>query len=246
MDIIPVLKQFGLSEKEIKIYLSLLAMGPVSVRQLADKSGINRGTTYDILKSLKEAGLVSYYHKATKQYFVAEDPARLLDALEKKSQNLVEVRNKLAEVIPQLKSLHDAAGDKPLVKYYEGNSGIKTILTDVLESAAAAKVKEYAVFSSSTIRPYLYKAFKNFTEQRLKHNLSVKVIAIGHGGTKADLAETKSLTGKEGSPTYTLIYAGKTAMISLNSHNQPLGLIIEDEAIYQTQKQLFDFIWQTL
>jgi len=35
-------------------------------------------------------------------------------------------------------------------------------------------------------------------------------------------------------------------MISVNLENQPVGVIIEDRAIYQTQKQLFDFIWQTL
>ncbi len=246
MEITPILKQFGLSEKEIKVYLSLIEAGPTSVRKLAEKSGVNRGTTYDILKSLREMGLASYYHKDTKQFFVAEEPSRLIDALEQKSQNLEKVKASLLEAIPQLKSLYGKADDKPVVKYYEGNQGIKSVLTDVLESVKENNEDLYSVFSSSAIRPHLYKAYPTYTKQRVKKNIKVNAIAIGHPGTEAELAEFKSLTSKEGPPTYTLIYAGKVAMISVNSEEKPLGLIIEDQAIYKTQKELFDFIWQTL
>ena len=145
-----------------------------------------------------------------------------------------------------MKSLQGKSGDKPVVKYYEGNQGIKSILSDVLETVQAADQKTYCVFSSSAIRKYLYQAFPNFTKQRVKKELAVKVIAMGHPGTKAELAEFKSLTAKEGPPTYTLIYPGKVAMISVNSKNEPLGLIIEDRSIFETQKQLFNYIWQTL
>lgn len=246
MEIAPVLKQFGLSEKEIKVYLALIEAGPTSVRKLAEKSDINRGTTYDILKSLREMGLASYYHKDTKQFFVAEDPTRLIDALEHKSQKLDEVKLKLTELVPQLKSLYGKSNDKPVVKYYEGNQGIKSILTDVLATVKEKQDDAYSVFSSSAVRSYLYKAFPNYTKQRIKNNIKVKTVAMGHPGTKAELSDFKSLTVTEGPPTYTLIYAGKVAMISVNAEEKPIGMIIEDEAIYNTQKQLFDFIWQSL
>src|SRR5579863_3090049 len=111
MEIIPILKQLGFSEKETNVYLTLLKNGPSSVRTLALSSGINRGTTYDILKSLKENGLVSYYHKATKQFFVAEDPSALNTTLEHRIDNLEEVRSHLTQAIPELKSLFNQAGD---------------------------------------------------------------------------------------------------------------------------------------
>ncbi len=246
MEIIPILKQLGLSEKEIKVYLALLQKGPSSVRSLAAVSEINRGTTYDILKSLKELGLVSYYHQATKQYFVAEDPSALNRALEQKLDKLNEVKKNLNDVIPELKSLFEQAGDKPVVKYYEGSRGVKTVLTDVLEISNQSAEKLYYVFSSAAIRDYVYQAWPAFTKERIKRQIKVKVIALGHEGTPADLSEKKSLPGKESSPTYILIYPGKVAMISVNSAKQPLGLIIEDKALYQTQLQLFNFIWQTL
>jgi sugar-specific transcriptional regulator TrmB len=246
MEIIPILKQFGLSEKEVKIYLTLLESGPSSVRNLAQKSNINRGTAYDILKTLKELSLVSYYHKATKQYFIAEDPTKLFNLLEQKLQDLTSIKDQVNQLIPYLKSLYDRAGEKPVVKYYEGHLGIKTILTDVLETAESLSPRDYLVFSSSTIKNYLYKAFSNFTKQRVEKKIKVKVIALGHEGTTAEYAETKSLTKKESSPTYILIYGNKVAMISINSQSELLGIIVEDLALAATQRQLFKYIWNSI
>jgi len=246
MEIIPILKQFGLSEKEVKIFLTLLELGQSSVRNLAQQSNINRGTVYDILKNLKELGLISYYHKATKQYFIAEDPTKLSNLFEQKLQDFVATKDQVNQLIPYLKSLYDKAGEKPVVKYYEGYSGIKTILTDVLATAQQLSSKDYFIFSSSMVKSYLYKNFPDFTKQRINKKIKVKVIAIGHEGTTAEYAETKSLTKKEGSPTYILIYGDRVAMISINSQNEPLGIIVEDVALAATQKQLFEYIWNSI
>ena len=248
MEIILILKQLGFSEKEIKVYLALLKNGSSSVRTLAKNSGINRGTTYDILKSLKESGLVSYYHKDTKQFFAAEDPSALNKTLEQKIENLKEVKQNLIHIIPELKSLFNKTGDKPVVKYYEGFSGVKVVLSDVLETAESSAEKMYYVFSSSAIKEYLYKgkAFPNFTKERVRRKIKVRAIGVGHKGTVAELSERKSLHAKKSSPTYILIYPGKVAMISVNSSKQPLALIIEDEALFKTQQQLFNFIWESL
>lgn len=245
MEIIPALKQFGLSDKEIKVYLALLNYGPCSVRMLAQLAKINRGTTYDILKSLQKEGLVSYYHKATKQFFVAEDPSLLYGALEKRMNALENVKKDFGRIIPELKSLFNNA-DKPVVTFYEGFSGVKTVLADVLEVMALQKEKLYYVFSSKDIRNYLHTASPRFTQQRIAKKINVKVIALGHQGTVAKFSERKSLSGKKSFPTYILIYAGKVAMISVNAQKQPLALIIKDPALFATERQLFEFMWESL
>lgn len=236
-----ILQKIGLSDKEIKIYLSSLRLGPSSVRRIADDSGINRGTTYDILKSLMELGLVSYFHQDKKQYFIAEDPSRLKEAINKKKSELESVANEVDEIIPQLKSIHDNAHEKPVVKYYEGDEGVKSILEDVLSSG-----QEYYAYSSSTIKKYLYEVYPKFSEERIKQGVNVKVISIGPGGETRGLDSRKWLTKKESAPTYTLIYGGKVAMISVDSNEKPIGVLIEDENIYQTQKMIFEFTWSKL
>ena len=76
-----IFKKLGLSDKEAHVYLSLLEHGTSSVRSLAASTKLNRGTTYDILKKLREVGLASFFHKNTKQHFVAEDPEKILKLL---------------------------------------------------------------------------------------------------------------------------------------------------------------------
>ncbi len=246
MEIIPLLKKFGLSEKEIKVYLALLEYGPASVRKSAQISGVNRGTAYDILKSLKTMGLISYYHKGAKQMFAAEDPRKFLDAINEKEQNLITVRQDMQNAIPLLQSLYSKAGSKPTVKFYEGIKAMKTILQDVLEVTEHSKEKTYYIFSSSTIRPYLHQAWPLFTTERVKRGIYVKSIGLGHTGTKAPLAERKGITEKQGPPTYFLIYPGKVAMISVNEHKELMGLIVQDQAMFESQLQIFNYIWQTL
>ena len=86
-----LLKKFGLSDKEIAVYEALIELGPSPVRLIAQKSKVNRGTTYDILKSLLDTGLVTYFNKQTHQYFSAEPPEKLISALSDKQQQLEQV-----------------------------------------------------------------------------------------------------------------------------------------------------------
>jgi len=241
-----ILKKIGLSEKEIKVYLASLKLGPAPVRKIAQVAEINRGTTYDILKSLIELGLVSYLHQDKHQNFIAEDPAKLKDALEKKQQDLEKTKIEIDQVIPQLKSIYNLSGEKPVAKFYEGDAGVKTILQDVLATAGKSQTKEYYVYSSATVKKYLYQVYPNFSKDRVAGGVKVKVISIGPGGQTVGLDERKWLSQEAGAPTYTLIYGGKIAMIAVNSDNRPIGILIEDKNIFQTQKMIFEFTWSKL
>ena len=81
------LKQLGWSEKKINVYLTLLKIGPSAVRTIATESGVNRGTAYDVLKALRDEGLVAYYQKKKHQYFTAEDPSNCWEVFHRKLKN---------------------------------------------------------------------------------------------------------------------------------------------------------------
>ncbi|MDP2933709.1 MAG: helix-turn-helix domain-containing protein [bacterium] len=244
------LRQFGLDEKEISVYLALIPLGPSPVRAISAKAGINRGTTYDILKSLIKQELVSYYHKygqdSKKQYFVAEPPEKIVTAIEKKIGDLSALKLSVEKSLPELESLYEKSGAKPVVKYYEGSSGVRVILQDVIGTMSVEEKKQYYVYSSADIREYLYKAYPNFNRDRIKAKISNQVIAIGRGGELVGLDERKWLLASTSGPTYILIYGNKVAMISIAANADPVGVIIEDRALYQTQKMIFEHLWQNL
>ncbi|MEW6610365.1 MAG: helix-turn-helix domain-containing protein [Patescibacteria group bacterium] len=245
MDIRAYLKEFGLSEKEIEVYLTLLKGGAQSVRYIATATKINRGTTYDILKSLIAQRLVSYQHREKHQYFIAEDPEKFAHVVAEKEREITSLREKLSYVVPELKSLYYRAGGKPTVRYYEGVKGLRTILTDVLESVPAEK--EYLIYSTIEVRPYLHAAYPTFTEERVQRGIRVRVIAIGEGGQLKGLDERRWLSSQAtGAPTYTILYGTKVALISVTEAREPFGVLIENESISTTQKFIFEWIWENL
>lgn len=245
-DVKLLLKSLGYSDKEIAVYLTVLSTGPAPVRKIATAAEVNRGTTYDILRSLLEQGLISYYHQEKKQYFVAENPDRLLAVIDTKTENLQQAKKEVSDALPELSSLFAQAGEKPVVKYYEGLVGVRRILEDVLETVGHLSEKKYIVYSSTTIRDVLYKAYPEYTKHRIAEKISVRAIAIGSGGEEAPLSSRRWLTKEEGAPTYMIVYGGKTAFISVSKAGEPRGVILEDHATSETQTLLFEQLWKRL
>ncbi|MCU0678819.1 MAG: hypothetical protein MUC28_00010 [Planctomycetes bacterium] len=243
---ITILKKLGLSDKEITVYLKLLEYGAISVRSLAELAGLNRGTTYDILKKLQEIGLASYYHQDTKQRFVAEEPAKLLKLVKEKEDEISEAKNRLAELIPELKSLQDTGGDKPVIKLYEGKAGVRFILEDVLSAVAKTEEQEYYIYSATNASVDIASAYPGFTQDRIRKNIKVKAISLAQGGSMHGLDERRWLGSREDSATFVFIYAGKCAFLSRDAKGAPVGIIIENQMIYTTQKIIFQSLWDKL
>ena len=241
-----VLKKLGLSDKEIKVYLGLIKSGAISVRGLSDKVSLNRGTVYDTLKRLQEKGLVSYYLQETKQKFVAEDPDKLLKLVQDKEEKIEEIKDTFASLIPELKSLMEKGGNRPTSKFYEGKTGIKQILEDLLSTTALSEVNEYYIYSATNVSDDINEAYPNFTKDRIKKKIMVKAISLAEGGGLSGLDERRWLGTKEDSATYSLIYNGKIAFISRDTQDKPVGVIIENNLIYETQKLIFNELWKYL
>jgi len=246
--IVENLLQFGLDEKEISVYLSLISLGPAPASTISKKSQVNRGTTYDILERLTKLGLVGFYKEyqqdSKKQHYVAEPPQKLVNAIENKKRNLETLKLHISKSLPELESLYEKSGARPVAKYYEGSAGLRIILQDVLSSLSAHST--YYVYSSSDIKEYLYKSYPGFNKDRIKAKISNQVIAFGQGGELAGLDERRCLSEKDSAPTYMIIYGGKVAMISLSATREPVGVIIEDQGLYETQKMIFEFVWKNL
>jgi hypothetical protein len=123
---------------------------------------------------------------------------------------------------------------------------VKKILEDVLEKCENSAEREYRIYSDVNIREYLYDGFESFSDARIAKDIKVKVLAIGSGGELRGLDERKWLDIKNSTPTYTIIYPGNVAFISLNAKGELVGVVIDNEGVFQTQKQIFDELWEKL
>ena len=121
------LKHLGLSDKEASVYLASLEMGPSSVQDLSHKSKVNRATTYVMIESLINRGLMSTFIKGKKRYYAAETPERLMSILNMQQKELVQKQEEFKDVLPLLMALYNVEGAKPQIRYLEGTEGLKTV-----------------------------------------------------------------------------------------------------------------------
>ncbi|MBX4186712.1 MAG: hypothetical protein KW802_00405 [Candidatus Doudnabacteria bacterium] len=241
-----ILEEFGLSDKESSVYLSLLELGPAPARAVARRASVNRGTAYDILRKLVDLGLASFYRKG-KQHFAAEPPERLIEAVEDKQTKLQRLKVGITEKLPELKTLFVQQGGKPSIRVYEGTKGVRKILEDVLHAVGESEEKDYCVYSSATVkeREEIYKDFPAFSQKRIEKGINVRTISLGVGGSLAGL-DARRWLGKVKSKshaTHEIIYAGKIAHIGLDLSGTAFGVIVENEGIYEAQRAIFESLW---
>ncbi|MBI5794291.1 hypothetical protein HZA87_04415 [Candidatus Uhrbacteria bacterium] len=121
------LEHLGLSDKEARVYLAALELGPSPVQDISHKAHVNRATTYVMIESLASRGLMSTFQKGKRRFYVSESPDRLMSIIQVKQKELAEKELELGKVMPLLTNLYNAEGAKPQVRYLEGPEGIETV-----------------------------------------------------------------------------------------------------------------------
>ena len=119
-----VLKQIGLSDKEIALYMGLLELGEASVLAISRKTGIKRPTTYLILDALETRGLVSKTVKGKKTLFSPQHPKQILAEAQQRVKQL-------QEVVPQFEAMMRRSDDRPRIKIYEGKEALDRAYDDL-------------------------------------------------------------------------------------------------------------------
>lgn len=236
--LITVLTNLGLTDKEAKVYLALTELGTVVVSDIAHKAGINRVTTYDILEKLKMRGMVSYYTKKRIKYFSSMQPETLLEEFEKRTSDL---RGSL----PKFKTLTGEI-NHPRIRYFEGLEGIKAIYADTLTSKT--EILNYS--NSYEIR----KKWPNYDQEYVEKRAQKKIYLRGvcpkdkagetvHAQDKEYYREMRLIPSDQFDFTNEInIYDDKVAIISFK--DELIGMIIESIEISNSQRAIFNMCWQ--
>jgi sugar-specific transcriptional regulator TrmB len=235
-----VIQQLGYSPHEIAVYLAALELGASTATEIAAKAKLPRTTVNVIIKTLQKKGLMNAFVTRKRQIWAAENPEKLLIALE-------ESRAALKIILPELQSLRHDTGVKPTVRTYGGAEEIKQIMNDILD----AKHHVSAILMLDDWLDLMGKTYlDDFIETRERHYLRIRLLAPK---TKTAIA-LKEKDAKEMRITQFLpesvsvknanfIYANKVAIISLNK-KRPVGILIEDQDIHDTMEVMFESMWR--
>jgi len=119
LEVKDVLKDIGLVDKEMRVYGALLPLGSASVRALAQKTGINRGSVHDSLISLEQKGLIVSERRGSRRRFIVCSPENIIDTLEAQKKKIERSEEKVRQSMPELLSLYSKHGGRPSVEYFD-------------------------------------------------------------------------------------------------------------------------------
>lgn len=243
--VLKVLRKIGLTDNEIKVYLSLLKLGPSKTGMIIRKSGLHSSRVYECLERLQSKGLVSYSIKSNRKCFEATNPNRLLDYLEEKGKELEEQKSAVKGILPDLVSEQKAS---PLqeVNIYSGFKGIKSLLKNLLEELKGGG--EYNVFGSKgDIKTFLGPYFKIYQKTKAKYRIKSRLIveedAWNKNLAKEYIGKARFITSNTSGPTDTFVYNDKVILF-IWKEDPPFAVLIKNKSAAQSYKSYFELLWR--
>lgn len=224
------LESIGLNEKESKVYLALLELGQATAQEVATKANLNRATTYFIIDSLMKKGLAASFEQGKKQMFVGSDPEKLKDVLKIQEAEVKRREKELEEILPELKSVNNQIKGKPVVKYYEGKEGVKTMVSEVFDKPGETI---YMAYSLDNIDEYFSEEESAaWVKIRREKNIKVKSIYSSTLTTLDSDPDTERLKIPQDKLPITCdiaVYGNKIRLASLSK--RLIGVVIDDEEL---------------
>lgn len=234
-----VLREFGLSQSEARVYLALVDIGASSAGEITKKANINRTNCYDALQRLIEKGLVSYVIKANRKNFQAETPQKFLEIIKEQREQLKNKEEQIKKIVPQLVQKFRLSVEEPEATIYKGKKGIKSIFEDILRH------DKYWVFGSSgQFKDVLGPFFRQFQKRVKENKIKCKLIA-SEKVRNTDIvihAETRFLPEDYITLISTIVYSNKVAIIPWTDN--PTGFLLKDKRTADSYREYFRFMWE--
>lgn len=238
------LKNLGLSDKEILLYLASLQYGSSLASVIARKTGIARSTVNFVFDELVQKGLASKDIKNGSVYFSALSPEFLENLLLGKMAAVKKSMADFKEILPALCNVRSKHSNVPKIQYFEGVEGLCRMLDDFCAVDQTVLYISGHNMMSQKIREYVYAVYLPISN---KHENKNKIIL--NDGTKA--REYKNLAAKaydefifidpEKFPLTltTAIYGDKVAFWSYDPEDMT-GVIIENTLIAENMRTMYN------
>ncbi len=233
------LVEFGLSEKEAKVYLALMELGEASVTDIARKARVTRTNTYHLLGALSSYGLVIGEQGDSKTMFMAQKPEKLLAFVREKMHKAANNYKEAESLMSEFKSIYRDPEQKTKIRYFDGVEGVIAIYEDTLTTKS--KILSYS--TSEDRDASLPGFFHEYYERKVEKGIETESFVSDPGLTdeqKGLLSDykisAKMLPERFAISSEINIYDNKIAVISLK---EKTGFIVEGKEVADAFKKMF-------
>lgn len=238
-----ILIRFGLTVKEVLVYTRALALGSCPASILAKRSSLPRPTVYAVLERLRAKGLMSAVYKKDVLFFTPADPEVFLRQAEHDLRCMRERAEKVAELLPLLRTQRFSSAHENRVRFLEGKHGLQTIFSDATKASSVRMFGDVS-FLIQHFAPY----FSLFLQACLERRFSLHCILPLQEGISADARLLRVARVKYVPTLHTLfdgnflLYGRNIALITFRE-DIATGVIIESAELISMFSFIFDFIW---
>lgn len=246
------LLELGLTNEEVNVYLACLKSGSKPASLIAKTAGYKRGHTYNLLEALTERGLIQEFLRNNIRQFVAQSPSMLTTLIENKEREVMKLKLDITEILPLIEKLSDTHINKPKIRFFRGEEGLKSIYESTLQEKDKTiyAIGDFASTFPKKRSDILHKWMWNYAARRAK--AGIWYYGIMNKSNLSDEAfkkrqihkrKMKMLEGVEFA-TEVNIYGNKVAVAS-TAHDMS-GVIIEDTYIANTLRNFHKAVWKFL
>lgn len=243
-----ILEKVGLSSNEAKVYEALLRLGPSPASEIPKETNLSRPLVYKILEELFKKRIVDRDDTEKVTRFLPAHPLKLTELVEDKKQAAASAEASLQGAFGNLLSAYNLFSGKPHAQFYEGLAGLENLYRDILQEE-----KNILLFRSPSDNsvPEIEKLVVKQIRDQVKRGIKTRAITpltdehmkIRQDYDAENLVERSKIPKKDLLiPAQIIVYGEK---VGITSFSRPIiTTIIQDKAISETFRILFEFIWK--
>lgn len=241
------LKELGLNEAEINLYVVSLTVGPISISEIAKHLGISRPNVYKIIAELEKHGLTQF--KQQNKYarkFSVQSPIVVLEKLREKKERMQQLDHGLVSSLPDLLTLFHQSESNTKIKVIQGKEQYLKAFNGILEEEN--KIVEYFGSAEDFVNFVSQKTEANWIKKRMRKGIVIKSLLLP-SQTATDFAaddakemrETKVLKGAWPFSSSFQLFSNK---VIIWQPKAPIAVLIEDKFIVEMLKSIFYKLWE--
>jgi sugar-specific transcriptional regulator TrmB len=246
------LRAIGLTDGEIEVYLALLKLGESTNSPIARHTQFQSSTVYYCLNTLIEKGFVTYILKGNRKHFRAVNPDNIISILDEKEKEFLEIKDKVKDLVPQLKGYEGLIEEKTTAEVYEGFNGMRMIFRQILDELKKGEQYEaFVIEQNISGSKELELLFTRHNKDLKSKGIKLKLIA------PARMKEVfEKIYGKRFLSSYQEIrYTTEVIPVGLTIYKnnfithttekgKPLSIKIRNEKLSQMYRDYFSHIWK--
>ncbi|MBP9828253.1 hypothetical protein KBC55_03825 [Patescibacteria group bacterium] len=239
--LISLFEQLGLRAEHAEIYEILLKQGPAAAGMIAKKSRHQRTYVYKLLDELVDHGACEKRGKGARFVFAPQAPTVLKDKAEELLRQRIDDLASVKDEIPKLQVFYEHGSEKPVVRYFQGVEGVRSIYDEHLQ------LKNRSHFFFRPQKSDVYNVvfgpwFKDFLKRQREANIRVYGITPEDGVVHVDDEKRNFHRTLVRADDYTVpveiaSYGNTVTIISFGK--EIFGLAIDHAPIAQAIKEIF-------